>query len=91
MRRFRVSDIIKYEIDPRSKKTKRIVLKIEYIGAFFYLDVTDELKTRGVEYEYSIGKLRAAVPEEISASVYETSFRISDESMDLWLIQLLAA
>ena len=71
-----------------SIRKRRIVLDIEYMGVVYYLDVTDDLREYGIEYEFDIEKLRGALPDYICASFSEPSFRISKSSLKKWMIKL---
>ena len=88
MRKARVLEINKYDDYPRTRKTNRIVLKVEYDDERFYLDVTDELQEYGIEYDYDIEKLRESLPDYIYASFCEIAFRISKSSMKKWMDKL---
>lgn len=88
MRKAKVLEINKYDDYPRTQKSNRIVLRVEYKGDRFYLDVTDELQEYGIGYDYDIEKLRTTLPDYIYASFFEISFRISKSSMKKWMESL---
>ncbi len=88
MKKAKVLEINKYDDYSRVGKANRIVLKVEYDGEKYYLDVTDELQNYGIGYDYDIDKLRAALPDYIYASFLEISFKISSSSMKEWMERL---
>lgn len=89
MRKAKVLEIIKYDYDQRSNRNNRIVVKVEYDGGRYYLDVTEELSKHNITYSNcDVENLRKSIPEYIYASFYELRFRISKSSMKKWMNNL---
>lgn len=86
MKKAKVIDLQFYKSYPGNGKENRYILHIKYEGTLYYLDVTDELVNCEIDFtEDNIRKLKLALPDHVLASFNEQQFRISKESMDIWI------